>query len=115
MTPARHPLEHWVHRTLTGGVVVSGVLLLLGLVLTLAHDEPRPAGPPPGLGAVLRGVAHGEGLALIYLGLLALVATPVLRVAVLALGWLVLGPRWLAGVALVVLGLLVVGIVLGTG
>jgi uncharacterized membrane protein len=115
MTPDKHPLEHWVHRTLTSGVVVSGVLLILGLVLTLVRGEPRPVGPPPGLRAILRGVLNGEGMALLYLGLLVLIVTPVLRVAVLAIGWLVLGPRWLAGVALVVLGLLVVGIVLGVG
>ena len=54
-------------------------------------------------------------MAWLDLGLLALMATPMLRVAVLALGWGLAGERRFAAVALAVLGLLGVGIALGVG
>ena len=63
----------------------------------------------------IREAARGHGPGLIDLGLLALMATPIARVAVLALGWGLEG-RWrFLAVALAVLALLGVGLSLGMG
>lgn len=80
---------------LLGGVVVSMSTVLLGLALTFVHHpdyfesatdlhrltEPGAALPST-LGAVGRGVLAGHGQAVATLGLLLLIATPILRVAV---------------------------------
>jgi hypothetical protein len=108
-------LERWVHWSLLSGLVVGGLLMAGGLVAALALDQPRPDGPPPGLARLVGSASRGGGPALMDLGLLALMITPVLRVAVLALGWgLERSWRFLA-VSLAVLGLLGVSLALGTG
>src|SRR4051794_15040709 len=84
--PSRRSLQHWVHWALLSGVAASALLLSFGIVGVLVSGRPRTVGTPPPLPAVLRGVACGQGVDLLYLGLLVLMATPVLRVAVLAVG-----------------------------
>jgi hypothetical protein len=110
-------LEHWVHWTLLAGLSTSGLLLLAGLLASLAQGPTRPTtGPPPSPWAVLRGTTHGDpATILLDLGLLALLATPMLRVAALAVGWSLAGDWRFAGVALVVLSLLGLGLALGLG
>jgi uncharacterized membrane protein len=110
-----HRLEHRVHRSLLAGLAVSGLLLVLGLGVALSRGGPRPEGPPPSLAAVLRGALRGDGVDLLDLGLLSLIGTPVLRVAVLAVGWMAAGERRFAAVAVVVLGLLGASLALGLG
>jgi hypothetical protein len=117
MTKPGHPhrLEHWVHLSLLTGLLVSGGLLFSGLFLALFNGRPRPEGPPPTFREVVRAAAQGDGVALIYLGLLVLIGTPVVRVAVLALGWgMICSWRFMA-VSLVVLALLAVSFFLGVG
>ena len=110
-----HRLEHWVHHSLRAGLIVSGLLLASGLVSALIRGGPRPEGAPPPLPRVLRGAFRGEGVDLLDLGLLVLIGTPVLRVAVLAVGWGLAG-RWrFAAIALAVLALLGVSLELGLG
>jgi uncharacterized membrane protein len=110
-----HRVQHWVHLSLVTGLVLSGGLLILGLVVALLSGQPRLHGPPPPLRDVLRAAAAGEGDALLQVGLLVLVATPVVRVAVLALGWGLSGDRRFMAVSLVVLALLAVSFFLGVG
>ena len=111
----RHRLEHWVHWSLLTGLTISGLFLMAGLVIALTSHQERPLGPPPPLGTLFQGAMHGNGVDLLDLGLLALVCTPILRVAVLALGWGTAGDYRFAVVALVVLGLLVLSLCLGVG
>src|SRR4051794_24504913 len=108
-------LEHWVHRALLTGLVVSGLLMVTGLGIALIRHQDRPVGLPPPASVVLRQASGGNGVALMELGLLALVATPILRVAVLAIGWGLQRDWQFAAVAAVVLGLLAVSLVLGVG
>lgn len=108
-------LRHWVHYSLLSGLVVSALLLTAGLVLALWRGEPRPGGPPPSLLRTVRGVLAGQPTAMLDLGLLALMITPVLRVAVLAVGWSLAGERRFGLTALTVLALLAASIWLGCG
>ena len=107
-------LDRWVQRTLFSGSL-SGVLLVLGLLIVFMRREPRPAGPPPGLGVLIRSVLSGNGLSIIELGLLVLMVTPLFRVAVLVGGWALERERRFAIVALVVLCLLGLSLILGIG
>ncbi|HEU5117055.1 MAG TPA: DUF1634 domain-containing protein, partial [Isosphaeraceae bacterium] len=108
-------LDHWVHLSLLAGLIVCGILLILGLSLTLIAGTPEGSGPPPGFRLLVRQAIRGDGPSLIRLGLLALLATPVLRVVVLSIGWFRLGDRRFASVAATVLVLLIVGVILGVG
>jgi uncharacterized membrane protein len=108
-------LARWVHRTLLIGLVLSGCLVGVGLALALLLGQPRPVGPPPSAPVLLRRAAGGDGTAWMELGLLALMFTPVLRVAVLAVGWWLAGEKRFSAVALVVLGLLGLSLALGVG
>ncbi|NLX98509.1 MAG: DUF1634 domain-containing protein [Rhodopirellula sp.] len=115
MSGAPQRLRHWVHRTLVAGVVLSGTLLLVGLVLVFLRHQPRPEGPPPGQGKLLVAALAGDGLAMLDLAPLLLVVTPMFRVAVLAIGWTLEGDQRFALVALAVLRLLGVNLLLGVG
>ena len=70
---------------LRGGVLLSVSVVLVGITyfyaLRFAGKLPHPTFPDT-LQAVLRGVLAGNALAIVVLGLLILLATPVLRVAV---------------------------------
>jgi len=113
--PESHRLERWVHKTLLAGLIVSALLLATGLTLAFSRDQPRPEGRPPSSASLIRGAFEGDGAAMLYLGLLALMATPVLRVVALALGWGLEGERRFSAVALAVLGMLALGLVIGVG
>jgi len=94
------PLERAVAVVLGIGVTLSSALLVTGVIVTLAARSSRHAATrampalrhgalhQPGwtsyssIAAVIRGVSHGTGPALVMLGVLVLVATPIARVAV---------------------------------
>jgi uncharacterized membrane protein len=104
---------HWVHYGLLSGLIVSGSLLVLGLVIVFSRQEPRPVGIPEVGFELLRHALRGDGVAVLNLGLLVLILTPVLRVAVLVVGWCQERDWAFAAIALSVLILL--GISMGLG
>ena len=108
-------LERWVRWTLLLGVALGGALLALGLAIVFVRHEPRPEGPPPRLGALVPNAMGGDGTSIIDLALVVLMATPAVRVLVLAAGWAWEGERRFSVVAFVVLGLLLVSLALGLG
>jgi uncharacterized membrane protein len=111
---SRH-LQRWVHVVLLGGVILSGVVLAAGLGLVLVTHQPRPEGVPPTVGQLHWSAVHADGVATLYVGLLLLMLTPLVRVAALAVGWLLGGDRRFALAAAVVLALLVLSLWLGVG
>ena len=99
-------------RALGAGLWVSGALMVLGLLLASWRPAPAPAGPPD-WPRIARAAAGGNGAALTLLGILALIATPYLRVLLLA-GAFAKGRQWrMLAVSLAVLSLLLAGILLG--
>ena len=111
---AGHTLDHWVHWTLLAGVALSGTLLAAGLLLGLARPGSSAHGDQAKPWTLLGDPRHADpAVVVLDLGLLCLVATPVLRVIVLGAGWTITGPRRFGLVALIVLGLLLVSVFLG--
>ena len=108
-------LRSAIHHVLRVGVVASGVLLVAGLSAVWTAGEAIPNSLPPNLGAAARGAFRFDGPSLIALGLLVLMSTPVVRVAVLAAGWLLEGDRRFAAVAATVLAILLASVALGVG
>ena len=81
--------EHWIARILAAGVWTSATLLLAGLLFVVAGSG--SAVPPdhnPSLAALIHRLANSDfysgnaatGITLMYLGLVALILTPFLRV-----------------------------------
>ena len=109
-----HQLQHWVHRTLLGGLVISAGLLLAGVLATLVQGQ-QEAPRHESIAALLHGAGRLDGPALTTLGLLVLMVTPIVRVVVLLVGWVRRRDWHFAAVALVVLALLVISLSLGVG
>ena len=106
-------LEHAVHYSLLVGLILSGLLLAGGL--TAAWLAPAPARPiqPQALLKTVNDALGGNAGALMNLGILTLMATPIVRVIILAIGWLIDRQWRMAVVAIAVFVLLGVSLVLG--
>jgi uncharacterized membrane protein len=111
-TDKEHQIDHLIHYTLLAGVSTSAILLILGLLIMLVRDAPRPEAAPP-LSEILRQAFMGNGTDLIYLGLLLLMITPVARVMMLIYGYARIGWWRFALISLLVLLLLGIGLTLG--
>jgi uncharacterized membrane protein len=120
----------WVDRliayVLRGGVTISVVVVLAGLIITFVHHREyfrsRPAlgaltnpgaSYPSTVGAVIEGARKGRGQAIVSLGLLLLIATPVARVAVSIAVFVIERDRLYVVITAIVLALLLLSFVLG--
>lgn len=104
---------------LQAGVLATGILVFAGGVLYLIHYGAAPANYSVfgaersaihGLGPILSGVAQLDGRAVIQLGILVLVATPVIRVLFSVLAFGVQRDRLYVPITLIVLGILLYGL-----
>jgi len=109
-------LETIIGRLLRAGVLLAAATVLAGGVLYLARHHGDPvnyhsfvAGGPQTrtFTGIIQWAAHGESAAIIQIGLLLLVLTPVARVAVAVAGFLLERDRLYAVVSLIVLVILV--------
>jgi len=119
-------VEALISHILRGGVVISLLVISFGLALSLRHhrDYFSSAGAlkqittpgrevPHSVGEVLHGVAEMRGEAIIAAGLLLLIATPVVRVAVSILVF-VFDKDWMfVVITAFVLGMLILSFFLG--
>jgi uncharacterized membrane protein len=110
-----------ISNVLRGGVVLSAGVILVGVVAFYWQQPAVPGGGqaartfPHSLAAVGQGLAHGAPLAIIALGLLLLLATPVVRVAVSIVAF-ALEHDWLyVAITTVVLIILLASFFLGRG
>ncbi|HEX4070626.1 MAG TPA: DUF1634 domain-containing protein [Planctomycetaceae bacterium] len=115
MNDAESRSRRWVQRTLACGLAASALLLIAGAVLVFTRHEGAQQAGAFKLVATVSRAAHGDGTAVMTIGLLILMLTPVARVIVLGLDWLLERERLFAAVAATVLTLLVISVVLGTG
>jgi uncharacterized membrane protein len=123
-TPGGHPMELWVSAVLRGGVLVAGAIIALGLGLLLLrgtdasqpgslHDlrarggQPLPIGPQ----SLVHGVLAGHPSAIIQVGVLALILTPVWRVAMTVGLFAMQRDAIFICITVVVLTILVLGVV----
>ncbi len=92
-----HAMEHWISYVLRAGVIVSAVIILIGGAMFILRG-PGPSDPNSmkqlldgnyvnrdSLSSIFRGLRRGRGTAFADVGLLVLIATPVIRVAMTAL------------------------------
>ena len=108
-------LDRTIARLLTAGTYVSVGLLTIGVALMAVAGLSPLAGGPAFDGYRLAGDLAGlrpEGF--LWLGLIAAIATPSLRVAASLLGYLRRGERLMAIVALLILGVIALSVLLAT-
>lgn len=108
-------LDVAIGRTLQAGVLLAALIVLIGGILYLLHASgPRPDysqfhGLAKHLrtpGGIWRGVMRGDAQSIIQIGLLVLIATPVVRVILAGAGFLLERDRlyfWVSAIVLAVL------------
>ncbi len=110
-----HETEVRLGKLLRGGVTIAALIVAVGGILYLLQHGHQPFGhqtfvpgpewvrTPTGIAS---GVLHLDGGAIIQLGLLLLIATPVARVAFAAVAFLRQGDYTYVAITLIVLGIL---------
>lgn len=103
-----------VHKLLIFGLGLSTLLMVVGIVLQIIVGKPMPTMmvPPSALGASLAAFQPG---AFFTLGLLCLIATPILRVAGSVLIYAYERDWRYTLATLIVLGIVIVSLVVGKG
>ncbi len=112
-------LDQVLGRLLQLGVVIAAVVVIAG-VLLLAVRSPRPSlvvrpfrgepAPLRSIGSIATLAFHGDAAGVIQLGLLLLIATPVARVAIMLLDFVLRRDWAYIAITSVVLGALLCGI-----
>ena len=104
---------------LRGGVIISGSVIFIGLVFFLAHGEWHGItnltnfSYPHTLGAVVSQAFHGSARAIIMLGLLLLIATPVSRIAISVVTFALERDWRYVAITALVLAILIISFTLG--
>ena len=103
--------DRFIGRLLIVVTYLAVGLLSVGVVLMLAAGiSPLAGGPaldPTHLAADLMALAPG---AFLWLGIMAVIATPLSRVVAATIGFARLGDRWMVGVAIGILAVIALGI-----
>lgn len=123
--PLRHAdrrVEQAIGRVLQVGVLLAAVVVAVGATILLATQGGRPAdfgtfrGQPETLtsvGAIMRSVLALDGAAIVQLGLVLLMATPVARVALTLVAFVIQRDRLYVAMTGLVLALLLSGLIWG--
>lgn len=117
-----HEVEQLIGRLLQIGVLVAAGVVLIGGVMLLVQHGSRPvefatfstaASPLQGLAGIFRGALALDSMAIVQLGLVLLIATPVMRVALTLVAFALQRDRLYMLLTAIVLGLLLYGLVWG--
>jgi uncharacterized membrane protein len=110
-------LERRIGLLLGAATAAGAALLILGVVAMVVAGvdpltRPYPAFDPARAAADLAALRPAG---LVWLGLVAVILTPALRVVAALAGFAVTGERWLTGIAAAVLAVMLLSAVLGYG
>jgi uncharacterized membrane protein len=123
--PGGHPMELYISYVLRIGVMVAATIILIGTIFFLAGIGPAAGNPkhlddvlgngghsiPVNPSGILHGVATGNATAIIQLGVLALILTPMTRVAMTAALFFAQRDRIFVTITSVVFLVLVLGLI----
>jgi uncharacterized membrane protein len=103
--------DRFIGRLLISVTYLAVGLLAIGVALLLAAGiSPLAGGPPLDPAHLASDVVALAPAAFLWLGILAVIATPLSRVVAAAIGYARLGDRWMVGVAVGILAVIAVGI-----
>lgn len=119
--------ELWISSVLRIGVITALVVVTIGVIVAFVSkpsvylhtnaanrfDLTRGSGYPHSLSGVFGGLAHFQGDAIIVLGLMILLATPILRVLVSAIIFSIQRDRYFVPITVFVLIMLLTSFILG--
>lgn len=106
-----HEFDRFIGRLLIVVTYVAVGLLSVGVGLLLeAGISPLAGGPPLELGRLVADLGALAPAAFLWLGILAVIATPLSRVIAAAIGFARLGDRWMVAIALGILAVIAIGI-----
>ena len=117
-----HEIEQLIGRLLQIGVLVAAAVVIGGGIALLAAYGHHPAdfrvftdaaSPLRSLGGIAGGAARLDSRAIVQLGLVLLIATPVARVALTLVAFLIQRDRLYVAVTTLVLALLLYGLIWG--
>jgi uncharacterized membrane protein len=109
-------LDRSIARLLTYGTYVSVALLGVGAVVMFARRiAPLAGGPPFQPELVIDDVVNLRAAGFMWLGLIAVIATPTARVVAALIGFVRLGERTMALVAALILAVITLSVVLALG
>ena len=112
-------VDHFIGAILQAGVLASGLLVLAGGILYAIHNGAAPVNyhvfqseraAIQSVGPILTGAVHLDGRAIIQLGILLLIATPVARVLFSVAAFGLQRDRLYVPITLIVLAILVYGL-----
>ena len=104
--------DRFIGRLLIGVTYVAVVLLSIGVVLLFADGiSPMSGGPPLDLQDLAADLLALAPAAFLWLGILAVIATPLSRVIAAAIGFARLGDRGMVAVSLGILVVIALGVV----
>lgn len=121
-------VEQYIGKLLRYGVILSSIITVFGgLVYLFQHHAktadytPTPSDQPfPGvdhylreLNTIIPGVLSFDGAAIIQLGIIVLIATPIIRVAFSAISFLIEKDYMYVFITLLVLGIILANMILG--
>lgn len=121
-------VEQYIGKLLRYGVMLSCAITIFGGIVYLVQHHgqtadytPVPSGQPfPGVQSYLRefvtimpSVLNMDGAAIIQLGILVLIATPIIRVAFSAFSFLIERDYLYVGITLIVLAIILANMLLG--
>jgi uncharacterized membrane protein len=112
------PLERTIARLLTAGTYASVAILAVGTAMMIASGvQPLGGGPVFDLGRIGDDLVHLRAAGVLWLGLIAVVATPASRVVASLVGYLRGGERLMAVIAALILAVIAlsVGLAIGLG
>ena len=103
--------ERVIGRLLIVVTYIAVALLSIGVVLLLVNGiSPLAGGPPLDLGRLVADVVALAPAAFLWLGILAVIATPLSRVIAAAVGFARLGDRWMVAVSVGILAVITLGV-----
>ena len=117
-----HEVEQMIGRLLQVGVLIAAAVVLLGGVMLLVQHGRAPVefrtfstatSPLQGLAGIVRGALALDSMAIVQLGLVLLIATPVMRVALTLVAFALQRDRLYVVLTAVVLALLLYGLLWG--
>jgi len=122
--PGGHPMELWISYVLRAGVMTAGIIIFVGVILFLVLGP--PAGGPHRLNDIIgnggqsisvspRSIGHqiaaGSSIAVIQLGVLVLILTPLMRVGMTVFLFFAQRDRVFVAITSVVFIVLVLGLI----